>query len=218
MLRKAYKFYRLIFDLNEFSSYTAINTLSAFTDRGALSADKAIGATITSNGQYQSQFANYVNDGNSSTYWESISASVGNLAWLKIEFPTAVEIVRIDILSSVYHNERPRNFNVQVSDDGVEWVDIIAIKNLLINDSVSQASFQLWRGFSGYSKQEDGNPSVMVALLDWDTLQTLATTTPNPSGYYYFARQSYTRSMIVHKGNTGFRPLCDGPIEWGEMD
>ena len=218
MLRKAYKFYRLLFDLNGFSTYTAINTLSAFTDRGALGVDQAIGATITSNGQYQSQFANYVNDGNSSTYWESISATAANLAWLKIEFPTAVEIVRIDILSSVYSNERPRNFKVQVSDDGVAWVDIIHIKDLLLNDNVSQASFQLWRGFSGYSKQEDGSPSVMVALLDWDTLQTLATTTPNSSGYYYFARQSNTRAMIVHKGDTGFRPLCDGPIEWGEMN
>ena len=170
------------------------------------------------NGQYQSQVAIYVKDGNPSTYWESISASVENLAWLKIEFPTAVEIVRIDILSNVYPNERPRNFKVQVSDDGVAWVDILYVKDLLLNGQVSQASFQLWRGFSGYSKQEDDSPSVMVALLDWDTLQTLATTTPDPSGYYYFVRQSYTRSMIVHKGDTGFRPLCDGPIEWGEID
>ena len=136
MLRKAYKFYRLIF-LNGFSTYTTINTLSAFTDRGALSADKALGATITSDGQYKSQVASYVNDGNPSTYWESASASVGNLAWLKIEFPTAVEIVRIDILSSVYPNERPRNFKVQVSDDGVAWVDILYVKDLLLDGQVS---------------------------------------------------------------------------------
>lgn len=216
-MRRPYKHYRLVFDESVGnSSYTTVNEIEAYTDRGVLSGNKLSTATLTSNGQYQTQFASFANDGDLSTYWESISATPQNKAWLSIELNEPQELLVFKITSTAYPSEKPKNFKVFSSDDGASWVEIAQISNFL-TPSTTDASFHLWTGYSGYSTLDDGSASSLVALVDWDTLQTLDTKIPQPDGYYQFYRQNYTKVMIVHKGPIGYKPICDGPIEWGEM-
>lgn len=217
-MRRAYKFYRFLFNPKESNGYTTINELRAYLDRGKSGMNIMPSAILSSNGQYEAQYASYANDGNATTYWESTSYTPPNLNWLKAEFANHVEILKFEIVSSAYPNEKPENFDVQVSDDGIAWLTAISIApGFMTSVGPNIAEFDLWKGFTGYSKLENNTPSDRVVLLDWDTMDILAKTTPDIDGKYYFPRYQFTRAMIVHKGPIRYKPICDGPIEWGEL-
>lgn len=217
-MRRAYKFYRFLFNPKVSNGYTTINELRAYLDRGKSGMNIMPSAILSSNGQYQAQSASYANDGDVTTYWESTSYTPPVLNWLKAEFANPVEILKFEIVSTSYPNERPENFEVQVSDDGVAWLTVLSIGlGFMTPSGPSVAEFDLWKGFTGTSMLEDGTPANQVVLLDWDTMDILAKTTPLEEGHYYFPRYQFTRAMIIHKGSVGYKPICDGPIEWGEL-
>ncbi len=217
-MRKSYKFYRFLFKAKIDSTYTTINELKAYLDRGKSGMNIMPTAIMSSNGQYQAQIASYANDGNDATYWESASYLATNPNWLMAEFSDPVEILRFEINSTAYSQEKPHNFDVQVSDNGITWLTVLTIAPGFMSASgPNLAEFDLWKGLTGSSTLEDGTPANQVVLLDWDTMDILAKTTPDTDGKYYFPRYEFTRAMIVHKGPTGYKPVCDGPIEWGEL-
>lgn len=217
-MRKPYKHYRFLFKQKTRSTYTAINELKAYTDRGKVGMNIMPTATMSSNGQYNTQVAAYVNDNNSASFWESAKWAESNPNWLAAAFPEPVEILKFEISSINYPNEKPENFDVQVSDDGIAWLTVLSIDpDFMIPNGPNTAEFDLWKGFTGYSKLENNTPSSQVVLLDWDTMNVIAKTTPFTDGSYYFPRYQFTRAMLVHKGPAGYRPICDGPVEWGEL-
>lgn len=217
-MRRPYKYYRFLFNPKTSSTYTTINELRAYLDRGKAGMNIMPSATLSSNGQYQTQAPSFANDENPVTYWESTSYTSPNLNWLQAKFSSPVEILKFEIVSSAYPNEKPENFDVQVSDDGIAWLTVLAIApGFMTSVGPNIAEFDLWKGFTGYSKLENNTPSSRVVLLDWDTMDVLTKTTPDIDGKYYFPRYQFTRAMIVHKGPIGYKPICDGPIEWGEL-
>lgn len=217
-MRRAYRYYRFLFNPKPGRAYTTINELRAYLERGNEGMNIMSSATLSSNGQYQTQAPSFANDGDTVTYWESTSYTAPILNWLKMEFPEPVEILKFEIVSSAYPNEKPEDFDVQVSDDGIAWLTVLPIAaGFMSPTGPNIAEFDLWKGFSGTSKLEDATPTTQVALLDWDTMDVLAKTTPDTDGKYYFPRYQFTRAMIVHKGPIGYKPICDGPIEWGEL-
>lgn len=217
-MRKSYKFYRFLFKAKIDSTYTTINELRAYLDRGKSGMNIMPTAIMSSNGQYQEQIASYANDGNDTTYWESVSYTLSNSNWLMAEFSDPVEILKFEINSTKYPQEKPQNFDVQVSDNGIAWLTVLTIAPGFMSPSgPTLAEFDLWKGFTGTSMLEDGTPANQVILLDWDTMDIIAKTTPLEDGRYYFPRYQFTMAMIVHKGLIGYKPICDGPIEWGEL-
>lgn len=212
MARTAYRYYRLEFSKNSKgnNNYYTIDELGLYGSIAPGSPNLCIGAVTTASGQYSTQAPEYATDGNSATYWES--GPNGSPSWLQVDLGAPVAIFAFSLLSTTYNDERPVDFKIKASADGVAWTEIARRTAFAAHaGEVNLIGF----GVKGISTLEDGSPSSKVAVFRWSDQSLVATVTPGHDGSWEaFVAEPV---LVTHMGPSGFRPLSDGPITPGDL-
>lgn len=212
MARTAYRYYRLEFSKNSAgnNNYYAINEFGLYDSIAPDSPNLCVGAVTTASGQYSTQAPGYATDGSPSTFWES--GVNGSPSWLQVDLGAPVAIFAFSLLSTTYPDERPADFKIKASTDGVAWTEIDTRKAFAAHaGEVNLIGF----GVKGVSTLEDGSPSSKVAVFRWSDQSLVATVTPNLDGSWKaFVAEPV---LVTHIGPSGFRPLSDGPITPGDL-
>lgn len=66
---------------------------------------------------------------------------------------------------------------------------------------------------SGVALTSAGGPATRVAVLRWDTLDRVATITPDSDGAWALSVDDRGPFAVVATGDSGYGPLIDGPID-----
>lgn len=217
----AYRYYRLTFSKNSAATltYYTINTLSLFASIDGTGTDLARAGVVSANGNYSaSTLATNVNDGNDSTFWESSDrVAAGSLAMLTIDLGAAYVIRSLRIISTQYPNERPRDFRLEGSTDGIAWVEIVRFVDFMLTAGPANRLNPLWQQVRGQSRLDNGNAASRVLIYNWSSGALLATISPDPSGNWSWPADAIDPVLVVHTGPAGYRPICDGPITPAEV-
>lgn len=205
----SYSFFKLVFPVGP---YTTISELSMYESADGTGPNLLLGGTASSNGNYGSQFPGYAIDGDPSTFWESSSRIAGSPAELTIELPDPVSPRSLKIVSTPYPAERPAQFGLMGSNDGLTW-EIIRRFSGWFSNGASEASGVLHYFVSGVSKLATGEPSQRVLVHNWETGELIAERTPRADGSWMVRDfDGVTPVLVTHIGPTGYRPQGDGPI------
>lgn len=212
----AYRYYMLVFSKNSNNDnrYYTVNEFSLYGQPGAAWSNLCIGATASASGAHGSQAASLAIDGNSTTYWESELS--GAPSWLKVDLGTAQIARSMVIKSTVYPNERPKDFVIQGSNDDSSW-EVVATYTGVDAFIASGGVFSLNYGVRGTSVLDDGTPSSKVWIHAWGTGELLGSATPKGDGSYRFLATTHADVLITHVGPAGYRPVSDGPITLGDI-
>lgn len=212
MARMAYRHYRLEFSKNSSGNneYYTVNELGLYGSIAPGSPNLCIGAVTTASGQYSTQAPGYATDGNPTTFWES--GLNGSPSWLQVDLGSPVAIFAFSLLSTKYADERPVDFKIKASADGIAWTEMDSRTAFAAHaGEVNLIGF----GVKGISTLEDGSPSSKVAVFRWSDQSLVATVTPGHDGSWKTLVAEPV--LVTHMGPSGFRPLSDGPITPGDL-
>lgn len=218
----AYKFYRILFKKNSSGDlrYYAVNTLNLYTSADGSGLDVAPSGVVTANGSYSATTTpDKAIDGDPATYFESSNrVTAGSDGWLQLEFPYALVIRSLRIISTAYVTEYPRDFLFQGSADGVNWVTVASFVDFMVTGGATTRLVPTLLQVRGTSKLESGVASNRVLIHNWTTGALIRSITPEADGsFFYMATDTTTQVMVTHIGPSGFRPICDGPITPSEV-
>lgn len=209
----AYKSYRLYMTLNsaENQGYFAVSEWRMYEDEEGTTPNLLVGGVSSAShteGLYPHSNAF---DGNESTTWES-TYTPPSPKWLRYDLPEPVVVRSIYISHNRWGGERPKNFQLQGSnDDGKTWDLIAAFRNFL-STSVASRKSSLVRNIMGKSLLDDGTPVPLVRVYSWNSGQLLDEIVPDQNGSWEYYLWGPEKLLVVQYPPEGYRPIADGPI------
>lgn len=207
----SYRYYRLLF---RDATYTAINEIGLYAANNGTGTNLLTGSTATASGSYSGTSPSNAIDGNTSTYWESLTNT--SLQWISFDLGSAQSVKSIKITSTTYPSEVPRNFEFQVSNDGSSWktVGFFVFGTAGVTQTNKVQALDLYVG--GSSTITGGTASQKVLIYNWSTGALIGSIVPFTGGAYEWRFESSGIDvMVVHIGPSGYRPTSDGPITPG---
>lgn len=238
---KPYKWFRISFTAANSSSngYITLNEVKFWDNYAMTGSSFLLGATATSNGDYQTYTPNLAIDGNDNTYWESSSAALleGGMAKnprrIIFELATPKKLLAFSILSKDNASgERPHAFLIEVSENGTDWFNYFrATKWSSTSDTVTIPKTQVLDTFvSGFVKTTAGTMPENIWIYRFENpfntgLDVMSGNPAGPSLYFaapirdestgewlFFVERGYTYLVVYYTNASGYRPMCDGPM------
>lgn len=207
----AYKHYRILVSKVRGGTYLTINTIAMFEFEQNDNLNILVGSTATARSNYDAinNPPSNVLDGNTSTYWASQLLSGSTQEWISFELPTAKVVRKFIITSQSYTAEAAKDYKIQASQDGIEWITIYKE----IENTVEPINRVIFLGhITGVSKNSTGSPNDRVLVSDWGTGELIESIAPNADGAFYCYPQTDIQLMVTHIGPSGYQPKSDGPI------
>lgn len=213
MALTAYSNYRLLISkaANGDAGYITVNEFGLYAAADGSGTNLCTGATATAISQYDATTgaANAI-DGNSSTYWESTSASGDK--WLRVQLASASVVRSVYISSTKYPNEVPRDFALQASNDGTTWVTLFNWVDWVTTPGAKSSLERVDLKIGGSSKLDSGLRSSRVLVYNWATGAFVASIIPATDGTWEFRPANTNELLVTHIGPSGYKPNSDGPI------
>ena len=206
----SFRYYRLLFAT---AKYTTINEIGMYESNDGTGTNRLTGSTATSSGSYSGTTPGNSIDGNTSTYWESLSNSAGN--WIAYDLGTAYTIKSLKVTSTTYPNEVPVSFEFQVSTNGSTWRTVGFFVFGVVGTTQTNKVQALDSYVGGVSQLDSGAASTRVLVYNWSTGALMGSATPASDGSYEWRFESAVNVLLVHTGTAGYEPKADGPVTPG---
>lgn len=213
MAMGSYRYFRLLLKRSSAASqdwrYYAINEFYLYANNLGTGDNLLFGATATTDGSYQSQTPNLAIDGNTTTYWESSLHDQGVPAWIAFQTASPISPRSFRIVSTSQSLERPIDFELQVSVDGVIWQTLRSVVGWPnSNDNWSALDLKV----QGIAKLSNGVKASRVLIQSFSTGALQAVVTPGNDGAWAYYPQAPGDLLVTTLGPSGFKPEADGPI------
>lgn len=202
----AYRYYRLLFDL---AQYTAIHEIGMYVTSNGTGTNLLTGSTVSSSGHYASQTPSLAIDGNSSTYFETATSATNR--WISFDLGTAQTVRSLKMTCSI-SGEVVRSFYFQASSDGSTWFDIGYFPTFSSGSTFSNQVQDLSIYVAGNSTTSAGSAATRVVVSTWSTGALITNITPLTNGDWEWRLASSADVLVVHLGPSGYQPIADGPI------
>lgn len=207
MALTAYRHYRLLFDLVQF---TAIHEVGMYDTTTGTGTNLLTGSTASSSGHWSSQTPSLAIDGNASTYFETATSSANR--WISFDLGSA-QVVRSIKLTCSITNETVKSFYFQGSTDGTNWVTLGFFPTFSPDGSTYSGRVQdLSLYVGGNSTTSAGGAATRVLIYTWSTGALVASVTPLTNGDWEWRLASSSDVLVTHIGPSGYQPISDGPI------
>lgn len=194
--------------------YTTINELAMYESVDKSSPNLCVGATASASGAYDSTtVASKAIDGDPATFWESSNTPL-QPRWLQVTLSEPKVVRAIEISSTAYPMEVPRNFIVQGSHNGTVWENLREYTDWVTGEITGgkTGTELLTISVSGMSTLTTGESADRVLLHEWSTGKLIKSVAVNGDGTWFAPLNYMTPLLITHIGPSGFQPISDGPV------